>query len=80
MDNSVSLQKILVRSTSVSNVDLSATCLVSGLPISIGIICSVCLSIFSLPAYREMMRASSKCATCGTRWKINKKNKTNKKR
>ena len=69
-----SMQHVLGRSTSVSDVDLRATCLESGESISTGVVCSVCLSIFSQPMFREMNK-KGKCATCGTPWKIAKRSK-----
>jgi hypothetical protein len=62
------LQQVLGRSTSASDIDLRATCMWEGDAISNGIVCSVCLSIFSQPAFREMRKKG--CATCGPRWKI----------
>ena len=76
--NKASLQHVLGRSTSVSDVDLRATCLESGVSISTGVVCSVCLSIFSQPAFREMNK-NGRCATCSTPWKIAKRNKKKKK-
>ena len=62
------LQQVLGRSTSVSDIDLRATCMWGGEPISKGIVCSVCLSIFSLSAFKGMRKMG--CDTCKTRWKI----------
>ena len=60
------LRKTLMDSASVQDVDLRASCFHDGSECEVGIVCTICLSIFSVSNYSSNRKYFETCPTCGT--------------
>ena len=67
------LRKTLTDSASVQDVDLRASCFHDGSECEMGIVCSVCLSIFSQSYFRTKKGKSKSCDICKTFFKVRRK-------